>query len=158
LIEDGERAADGIALTGEDVQAERVKGAHGERLCPSASLSKHLHHALPHLTRGLVRERECDDRLGRDSPLDEACDSVGDYPRFSGTCTRQNEQRPIAVLDSFSLCRIETRSGAQCGGSETERSEDQKDEDGAEPTKNSSRIFPTLAIFRRLLSLAYAPG
>src|SRR5690349_3884334 len=66
-------------------------------------------HALAHLSRRLIRERNREDRVRRNPVvLDEMCDAMRDHTSLARARTSQDQQRPVHGLNSFSLLRIES--------------------------------------------------
>src|SRR6266581_3883741 len=65
-------------------------------------------HALDHFRGGLVSKSHCQDGLRHCAQiLDQMSDAIRYNPRLAATGTGQNEQRPLASFDSFTLLRIE---------------------------------------------------
>ncbi len=127
LVEDGEvlPEAHERRVLAEEPHGERVKGrdertrelapvARGATRLPAtlalrADSREQLFHALAHLARGLVRERDREDRVPRDPRLDEAGDPTRDDACFSRPGTRDDEERAIAVEHGFALLGRESR-------------------------------------------------
>src|SRR4029079_5459778 len=64
---------------------------------------------VTHLRRGLVRERERQDRVRRHAALDETRDSGRDDARFAASGAREDEQRAVAVLHGLALPIVQLR-------------------------------------------------
>ena len=73
--------------------------------------------ALLHLVRGPVGERDRQDLAGRgDARLDQVRDAVGEHARLARSGAGDDEQRPIGVLDRFTLLRVERVQQCVGGG------------------------------------------
>src|SRR5690606_3252733 len=67
-----------------------------------------LRHAVAHLRRGLVRERDGEDRAGMDAPLgDEVGDPPGEHARLAGTGGGDDEDRGSGVTAGPALGGVE---------------------------------------------------
>src|SRR6185312_3407245 len=90
----------------QELQAQRVEGAHGER---GGVLARHqLAHALAHLARGLVGEGDRGDLRRRQlPPLDQVGDLLRDHAGLARAGARQHQQRGVAVFDGGQLLRVE---------------------------------------------------
>ncbi len=64
--------------------------------------------ALGHLAGGLVRERDREDRVGRDPLLaDQVRDPMRERPGLAGAGARHDQDRALHVQDGLGLDRVE---------------------------------------------------
>src|SRR5438445_457173 len=63
--------------------------------------------AFAHLTGGLIRKGDRENRAAPNTLLDEISDAMGDHARLAGAGASQNEDRPIGGEHSFALLRIQ---------------------------------------------------
>src|SRR2546429_5429538 len=62
----------------------------------------------PHLLGSFIGERDGEDLFRRGMPVaDEVCDPAGDDTGLSGSCTRQDQQRPTDMENSLTLFAVE---------------------------------------------------
>ena len=98
-------------LTPQKACAERMKRAEPDILAQAAN---HAIDALAHLCRRLVRERDCQDAVGRHAVCQEIGDATGEHLRLSRTGARHDEQRAVDMRDSFPLHGIQALKNIHC--------------------------------------------
>ena len=92
-----------LDLTAQDAGAHRVEGRD-----PGPALADEARSPLSHLTRGLVREGDRQDRLRWDSVVqDEVGDPARDDPSLSGAWTRDDQERAVGVGDGGALLLVQ---------------------------------------------------
>ena len=81
-----------------------ARGMEGEDPDRTGSASEHLLEPLPHLTCGLVRERDREDLVGLDTARsDQMRDAVREHARLPRAGARDHEQRPFDVEHGLAL-------------------------------------------------------
>ena len=92
-------------VTSQQAHAKRMEGRNdrlGNRIA-----ADQLVHALRHLGRGFVRERDCKNRLRhRTLVLDQMGDAVRDDARLAAARAREDQQRAFGGFDGFTLLRV----------------------------------------------------
>jgi hypothetical protein len=103
LIEDHEAAAvtEFLALLAEEPNPEAMKGAHPH--LGGLSTAGETFESVAHLPGGLIGKAHGQDGVGSRAPFDQTRNSVRDYTGLTAACPGENEQRPMVVLDGFSL-------------------------------------------------------
>ena len=86
-------------------RAEPVKRADPHAISRDESLDAGLHFAS-----GLICKGDCQNPRGPDSPFDKVCNPPRDNTRLARAWSRQNQQRPVAVVNRFRLRWIEIES------------------------------------------------
>ena len=102
----------------------RTRAARGRRRRGSVeigglgvALGDQLVHALGHLGRGLLGEREGEDLLGpRALRRDQVRDAAREHGRLAGAGAGDDEERPLAVDDRLALGLVEALEDALLGG------------------------------------------
>jgi hypothetical protein len=90
----------------QELQAQRMEGAHGQR--GGILAGNQLADTLAHLARGLVGEGDRRDLGGSQlSPLDQVGDLLGDHRGLARAGAGEHEQRAVAVFDGAQLLRVE---------------------------------------------------
>ena len=114
------REAELLGLAAQDAHARGVEGRDPHAL---RAVADELLHALAHLARGLVGERDREDLAGPCLFVaQQARDAAGEHARLARAGTGDDEQRLAAVGDGLALRRVEPLEqvfvGARrrCGG------------------------------------------
>jgi hypothetical protein len=119
-VADGEapRQAGRLVLLVEEPQAEAVEGGD-EHVRPGGAGERR--HPLAHLARGLVRERDGEDRLGIGALHHQPRDAVRDDARLARPGAGQHQERPLEGGDGLALWRVQRREVEHGGASMARR-------------------------------------
>ena len=101
---EGARVTEPVAVGAQDADARRVERAHPHR---PGDRTHQVGHTVTHLLRGLVGERDRQDRRGRHSFVDEVGDAMREHTRLARAGTGDDQQRAATVHDSVELIGIE---------------------------------------------------
>ena len=94
-----------LGLGAEDAAAGGVEGEDPDR---ARDRAEHVHEALAHLARGLVRERDREDLVRLDADrADQMADPVRQHAGLPGARPGDHEQRPFGVQDCLPLGGIQ---------------------------------------------------
>ena len=115
LVVDAERTrvAEQVGVGPQDAHARGMERAdpHLVRHGP------HQHcHALAHLGRGLVGERDGEDLHRVHTLFDEVGDAMGEHPGLARTSAGHHQQRPAPVHDGVELVGVEAQGSGGFGG------------------------------------------
>ena len=92
-------------------------GVEGRDRHPLSDLAEQGRHALPHLGRCLVRERDGEDLARpRLAGVDQARDPPGEHARLPGAGSGDDQQGGPAVFDGFALLRVQSVEQVRGGG------------------------------------------
>ena len=96
--------AKAVNVSAQDPHAGRVKGTHPNLI---RAEPHQLIHALPHLARRLIGERDRENIPRIHAHLvDQIRDAMRQGTRFAGSGTGQQQQRPLCAADCLFLFRI----------------------------------------------------
>jgi hypothetical protein len=97
--------AEARRFAAQDPAAGGVEGEDPDRV---RQRPEQVFEPLPHLRRGLVRERDREDLVRLHAAgVDQMRDTVGEHARLPGARPGDDEKRPLGGEDRFPLCRIQ---------------------------------------------------